>query len=31
VLTTNGAALWSMLRIMNADRRLPALGRLFEA
>jgi maleate cis-trans isomerase len=31
VLTTNGAALWSMLRIMNFGQKLPGLGRLFDA
>ena len=30
VITTNGAALWAMMRIMGATEKLPGLGRLLE-
>jgi maleate cis-trans isomerase len=30
VITTNQAALWAMMRIMQADEKLPELGRLLE-
>ena len=30
IITSNGAALWSMLRIMGATEKLPNLGRLLE-
>lgn len=30
VITTNGAALWAMMRIMGAPDKLPGLGRLLE-
>jgi len=30
VITTNGAALWAMVKLMGADVKLPGLGKLLE-
>jgi maleate cis-trans isomerase len=30
VITTNGAALWAMMRMMEVSEKLPGLGRLLE-